>query len=212
MRDAGGAGGVTVVKLGGSFAFSPHLKNWIGALIACAGRVVVVPGGGPFADAVRDAQPKMGFDDRAAHFMAALAMDQFGHALVGLDDRLTLADTFEEIGRILRKPAVPVWLPSLAVVGSPDIPCSWDVTSDSLAAWLAGQVGAKRLVLVKRVEVGKEAIGLGEAVRSGAVDAAFARFLTESRATAVILGPSDLAALAAAVDGTPGAGARIVLP
>ena len=57
----------TVVKVGGSYAFSSALKSWIDAVAACAGRVVVVPGGGPFAETVRVAQPKMGFDDRAAH-------------------------------------------------------------------------------------------------------------------------------------------------
>jgi Amino acid kinase family len=58
-----------VVKLGGSFAFSEHLRKWVEALAACVGRVVIVPGGGPFADAVRLAQTRMGFDDRAAHQM-----------------------------------------------------------------------------------------------------------------------------------------------
>ena len=48
--------GLTVLKLGGSYAFSPHLKDWLDAIAACAGCAVVVPGGGPFADAVRMAQ------------------------------------------------------------------------------------------------------------------------------------------------------------
>ena len=79
-----GAIGLTVLKLGGSYAFSPHLKDWLDAIAACAGCAVVVPGGGPFADAVRMAQPRMGFDDRAAHEMAVLAMDQYGCALAHL--------------------------------------------------------------------------------------------------------------------------------
>jgi aspartokinase-like uncharacterized kinase len=29
------------------------------------------------------------------------------------------------------------------------LPHSWDVTSDSISAWVAGQIGASRLVLVK---------------------------------------------------------------
>jgi len=79
-----GASGPTVLKLGGSYAFSPFLKNWIDAVKDCAGCVVLVPGGGPFADAVRAAQPRMGFDDRAAHEMAVLAMDQYGCAIAHL--------------------------------------------------------------------------------------------------------------------------------
>jgi aspartokinase-like uncharacterized kinase len=32
------------------------------------------------------------------------------------------------------------------------LPASWQVTSDSIAAWVAGQAGANRLVLVKEVD------------------------------------------------------------
>ena len=48
-----------VVKLGGSHAGSALLRPWLRAIEAAAGRVVLVPGGGPFADAVRDAQATM---------------------------------------------------------------------------------------------------------------------------------------------------------
>ena len=87
MRD------LTVVKLGGSHAFAPHLRAWLDAIAQCAGRIVVVPGGGPFADAVRDAQPRMGFDDAAAHRMALLAMEQYGCALASLNARFVLAES-----------------------------------------------------------------------------------------------------------------------
>jgi 5-(aminomethyl)-3-furanmethanol phosphate kinase len=208
----GAAGGVTIVKLGGSLAGSPLLPQWLDALADCAGRVVMVPGGGPFADAVRAAQPQMGFDDGAAHRMAVLAMDQFAHALVGIDARLTLADTFDDIQHILGKPAVPVWLPARAVIGAVDIPCSWDVTSDSLAAWLAGKIGAKRVTLVKLGDVGNEPVSAAALASQGVVDAAFPGFLRESGATACILGASNPASLGAALVGAPGVGACITLP
>src|SRR5437763_974004 len=95
MRD------LTVIKLGGSHAFAPHLAHWLDAIGHCAGRIVVVPGGGPFADAVRDAQPRMGFDDSAAHRMALLAMEQYGCALASLKTCFALAETRAEIGRAL---------------------------------------------------------------------------------------------------------------
>jgi aspartokinase-like uncharacterized kinase len=208
----GGRGGVTIVKLGGSLAGSALLPQWLDALAACAGRVVVVPGGGPFADAVRAAQPLMGFDETAAHRMAVLAMDQFAHALVGIDARLTLADTFDDIRRVLGKPAVPIWLPALAVTGATDIPCSWDVTSDSLAAWLARKIGAVRVILVKHGEIGHEPVSAAALASRGVVDAAFPGFLRQSGAGACILGAADPARLAAALDGAPGAGAPITLP
>src|SRR4029077_7491845 len=100
---------LTVVKFGGSYAFSTNLKNWIDAVAACAGRVVVAPGGGPFADAVRTAQARMGFDDRAAHQMALLAMEQYGCALANLGAGLRLAASATAIRRVLLDGGVPVW-------------------------------------------------------------------------------------------------------
>src|SRR2546426_2358433 len=91
--------GPTVIKLGGSFAFSADLGDWIAAIAACAGRVVIVPGGGPFADVVRAAQVQMGFDDRAAHRMALLAMAQYGCAIKSRNEALTLADSLDSIRR-----------------------------------------------------------------------------------------------------------------
>src|SRR3954465_16072595 len=135
---------LTVIKLGGSHAFAAHLTDWIEAIPALAGRIVVVPGGGPFADAVRDAQSKMGFGDEAAHHMALLAMEQYGCALAGLNRACVLADSLAAIGRALAEEQVPGWLPSRMALAANDIPCSWDVTSDSLAAWLAGGLGASR--------------------------------------------------------------------
>src|ERR1700729_1518151 len=101
-----------VVKLGGSFAYSDYLRDWIEALAACAGRVVIVPGGGPFADVVRSTQPRMGFDDVAAHHMALLAMEQYGRALVSLNSLLSLADSADAIHRDLAVGRVPVWMPA----------------------------------------------------------------------------------------------------
>src|SRR5215475_173073 len=91
--------GPTVIKLGGSFAFSPDLRDWIAAITRCAGRAVIVPGGGPFADAVRAAQPQVGFDDRAAHRMGLLAMEQYGCAIKSLHEGLSLAGSLDSIRR-----------------------------------------------------------------------------------------------------------------
>ena len=124
--------GPVVVKLGGSFAFSVHLRAWIEAMAGCAGQVVIVPGGGPFADAVRVAQTQMGFDDRAAHQMAVLAMEQYGRALANFNSALSPADSARAIRKRLDVDRVPVWLPTPTVFSANDIPWSWDVTADSL--------------------------------------------------------------------------------
>jgi len=185
------SGAPTVIKLGGSFAFSQELRDWIEAIVMHRGRVVIVPGGGPFADAVREAQERMRFDDGTAHRMAVLAMEQYGCALAGMSGRLQLADSPEAIRRVLADGKVPVWLPAQMVLSDPDIPPSWDVTSDSLAAWLAGRIGAERLVLVKHVEMREKTLPASDLAARGVVDKAFAAFLAACGVPAFILGSGD---------------------
>jgi dihydroneopterin aldolase len=198
-----------VVKLGGSQAFSAHLRAWLDALAQAGGQVVVVPGGGPFADAVRTAQPAMGFDDRAAHDMAILAMEQYGRALASLDRRLVPAASLASVRRVLRDGAVPVWAPSRMASAAQDLPPSWDVTSDSMAAWLAGRLRAPRLVLVKPVAIAGDGVPAASLVAQGIVDKAFAHYLAASGAAGFIAGPADHAGLARLLDGG-GIGTRIL--
>ena len=57
-----------VIKLGGSLLGSPALKYWLDALNSFSdGQVVIVPGRGLFADAVRESQLLTGVDDATAH-------------------------------------------------------------------------------------------------------------------------------------------------
>jgi 5-(aminomethyl)-3-furanmethanol phosphate kinase len=200
---------LTVVKLGGSHAFAAHLTDWIDAIAICAERVVVVPGGGPFADAVRAAQPRMGFDDGAAHRMALLAMEQYGCALASRSQCLSLADTLAAIDHALNAKQVPVWLPTRMVLAATEIPWSWDVTSDSLAAWLAGKIGASRLLLVKHIDTTALSVPARNLVTRGIIDQAFLRFLKTSGVPAFVLGPADHAAMAEAIRGGRSVGAPI---
>jgi 5-(aminomethyl)-3-furanmethanol phosphate kinase len=201
--------GPTVIKLGGSFAFSACLGDWIAAIAACAGRIVIVPGGGPFADQVRTAQAQMGFDERTAHRMALLAMEQYGCAIASLHEALSLADSVEALRHDLARDRVPVWLPTQIALSAADIPPSWDVTSDSLAAWLAGKIGAERLLLVKHVESAPRTVRAADLVERNIVDRAFTNFLASSGVPGFILGPKDHVSVGRLLGGEP-VGIRII--
>jgi aspartokinase-like uncharacterized kinase len=60
----------------------------------------------------------------------------------------------------------------------------WDVTSDSIAARCAAVAGARRLVLLKSVEI-PAGIGWQEAARRGLVDERFAEVLRHAEPIAV---------------------------
>ena len=203
--------GPTVIKIGGSCAGSLDLRRWAAMVAGCGRRVVVVPGGGPFADAVRAAQPRIGFDEDAAHHMAMLGMEQFGHALASFDRRLVVADSMAGLRRVLAGHKVAVWLPARMAMKAADIPASWQVTSDSLAAWLAGKLRAARLVLLKQVELAPQPVAATELAERGIVDPVFPQFLQASGVVAFILGPADHMAVSAALCHDP-LGTPVVSP
>ncbi|NGO50321.1 dihydroneopterin aldolase [Allomesorhizobium camelthorni] len=166
-----------VVNLGGSTASEAALGEWIAALAGSTLPLVIVPGGGRFANEVRDAQKSMGFSDKAAHAMAILAMDQFGHVILDRDDRLAPARSLQDMERALRGRKIPVWLPSSLAIPAPDIRASWDMTSDALAAWLAGKLGAHALLLVKQTAAFSSGDDVASLTARGIVDAGFAAML-----------------------------------
>lgn len=169
MSGIKGSAPLWVVKLGGSLWRAPELRRWLEILAAARRlRVVVVPGGGPFADAVRDAQPALGFGDRAAHRMALLAMEQYGTALADLEPRLTPARTPADLRGL---PGPTVWMP-LPLAEGADMAESWDVTSDSLAVWLAETLGAACAVLVKSASLPDATAPVTRYVADGIVDPA----------------------------------------
>jgi len=187
---------VWVVKLGGSLARRGRLGDWL-ALLAHSGggRVVLVPGGGPFADVVREAQLGWGFDDRVAHVMALLAMEQHGQMLCGLAEPLLPARDCKEIRELLDAGKLPVWLPGSMVDGDGSIPASWDISSDSLAAWLAARLDKARLVLVKSARISAGAYTPQALVQAEMVDAKFAEFAL-SFSEVIVLGDADVPRLA----------------
>jgi 5-(aminomethyl)-3-furanmethanol phosphate kinase len=186
---------LSIVKLGGSHTNGPHIKDWLAAIEAEAGAIAIVPGGGPFADAVRTAQGSMGYDDRAAHAMALTAMAQFGCALQSLNPTLRLASSRSAILRALRDGKVPVWSPE-TMARAAALPETWELTSDSLAAWLAGTLGATCLVLVKHGRFGAAAVDAHDLAAQGVVDRLFPHYLKESGVRAWLAGPTDSARLA----------------
>lgn len=181
-----------VVKLGGSLIHDPALPAWLSA-IAChgRGRIVVVPGGGPFADTVRAEQQRLRFPDPIAHRMALRAMDQYGLLLCGLQPGLIPEHRVERLPALLRDERVAVWLPSAALDREQDIPSNWDVTSDTLAAWLARALGATHLLWVKACPLAKPTATATDLIAQRILDPAFPAYCDPCRIVARCVTATD---------------------
>jgi aspartokinase-like uncharacterized kinase len=141
-----------VVKIGGALlTHGDHFDAVLEAIGAARRerRLLVVPGGGPFADAVRDVDRRRRLSAAAAHWMAVLAMDQYAHLIADRLARGVLVADRAAIGDALDAGHVPVLAPFAWLRRVDHLPHSWDVTSDSIAGWVAGELGARRLVLIK---------------------------------------------------------------
>ena len=163
-----------IVKLGGSLSQSDNL-------VKCLNRVeqnypdravVIVPGGGAFADQVRLAQHHWQFDDKTAHRMAILAMQQMALLFNGIKSNFTIANSLLDIQKQLHKQKIVIWSPNIVELDKAAIQASWDITSDSLAAWLAKALSATELILVKSANIDAN-LSLEQLAKQNVIDKGF---------------------------------------
>lgn len=192
-----------VVKVGGSLSKAGRLGGVLKMLSAAQVPIVIVPGGGPFADAVRSLQRGMSFDDAVAHRLAMLAMEQMAEWMVAQCPGLKVAQTIDEISDCIMDGQIPVWAPLHMMGDDEAIPASWSITSDSLAARLAELLDA-RLILLKSVDAAGH-LSAEELARQGVIDTLFPEIVARARISWSIFGPADDAALAAILAGGKGA-------
>jgi aspartokinase-like uncharacterized kinase len=151
----------TVIKIGGGLLGIPGALEQVCATVGALGRegpAVVVPGGGPLADAVRELDGGLGLSADTAHWMAILAMDQYAHVLAERVPGGRLVEDSGTVAGALGAGEVAVLAPSRWLRAADPLPHTWDATSDSVAAFVAGALDAERLVLVKPVEVGEAGV------------------------------------------------------
>jgi aspartokinase-like uncharacterized kinase len=195
-----------VVKIGGSLARDPRLAQWLALLAeAGAGQVVIVPGGGPFADQARLAQARWALDDVVAHNMAVLGMVQYALQMHGICAGLAPCERIAAIGDALRRGRTAVWLPYELLRSCADALTSFDVTSDSLAAWLADRLGATRLALVKScaIPAGRT---LYECAAAGIVDARIADVVRDADYAVNLINRDELGRMRALLATQPAPG------
>jgi hypothetical protein len=144
-----------VVKVGGSLAANPEkLKALCAKLseVSKKHKLIVVPGGGEFADTVRALDKRFNLSPAVSHRMAILGMDQYGFLLSHLLPDSCVVNRLEKVQETLDLGKLPVFLPSNFLLNKDQLENSWDVTSDSIAVYIAGQLHASKVLLVTDVD------------------------------------------------------------
>ncbi len=143
-----------VLKVGGSLSRGQNLAalcQTIGRL-GSQHRLLIVPGGGDFADTVRHHYRRYHVSGTTAHRMALLAMDQYGWLLSDLIPDSSAVRGVLSARATAATGRVPILLAASLLIEADPLPHSWQVTSDSIAAWIARLVGATRFVMLKDVD------------------------------------------------------------
>jgi aspartokinase-like uncharacterized kinase len=125
----------TVLKVGGSLL--AVCKDLIDYLIEAHVNAVVVPGGGPFAQTVRRYADRI--NETAAHWMAVLAMNQYGFYMAASGATLV-----EELNAF--EHGICIFLPFKMLYDKDPLPHSWNATSDSVAGWVAHELKANLVI------------------------------------------------------------------
>jgi aspartokinase-like uncharacterized kinase len=170
-----------VIKLGGSLMASGKLRQCLDKIDSSyqGKAVIIVPGGGVFADQVRYAQQQWQFHNRAAHCMAILAMQQMALLVNALKPSFKISTSIAEIRELIRQANTLVWSPDVTELDKANIASTWDITSDSLSAWLAKALGADELILVKSVNI--DCTGdVRKLAKENIVDTSFFGFVQQS--------------------------------
>ncbi|MBL8793186.1 MAG: hypothetical protein JNM56_04720 [Planctomycetia bacterium] len=169
----------TVVKVGGSLfdlpQLGPALRRWLDQLDTR--RVVLLPGGGRAADAVRAFDQAQQLGEEAAHWLALRAMGFNVALLHAVLPASASAENLTECESLWQRGLTPILdiLPfALADENAPGhLPHTWQVTSDALAARVAVVWGASRVLLLKSTAL-PASPDWDEAARRDLVDACFA--------------------------------------
>jgi 5-(aminomethyl)-3-furanmethanol phosphate kinase len=177
---------IVVYKVGGSLLSLPDLSRRLRAVLeqpvpfaklgAQDKRIdpLLIVGGGPVADAVRDWDQQHKLGDQAAHDLALRSMS-FNAYLVGSILKNATVVTNRAEARAAWADGDAAVLASAEFVDHEErethdfLPRSWDVTSDSIAAYVALHWPAAALVFLKSVALPEE-FDLQTAAQHGFVD------------------------------------------
>ncbi len=161
---------VVVYKLGGSLLRLPDLPRRLSDLFAVRRdeQSLLVCGGGRAADIVREWDAVHQLGDEHAHWLALRSIQLNEQLLLALcPNELSIVRTRDESATAWHAGRVPL-LSLFEFIRDEEprpsslskdhgelsiLPHTWDVTSDSLAAWVAIRWPASRLVLLKSVDM-----------------------------------------------------------
>ena len=133
-----------VVKIGGSLFpnYAIDLANKLENTNSC-----IVLGGGEFANLIRKYDDEIKFSEETNHWTAIDCMDIIAKLVNDKVKSSKLAYSIDEVNKISDEGFTPIFIVSKFLKTENPFECSWDVTSDSIAAYISHLLNAKLLIV-----------------------------------------------------------------
>ncbi|NAS88820.1 amino acid kinase [ANME-1 cluster archaeon AG-394-G21] len=154
---------------------------------------VIIPGGGHFVKRIKGLSEQEVISDDAAHWMAVLGMHQYGFYLAD-GSGIEIVESIEELRNVVH---IGVLLPYTLLKADDSLPHTWNVTSDTIAAFVANKVGETSFIKLTDVDGLMDDKGLlvrqihAKAMiknaRTGCVDAELPLFLMQNEMSCTIV-------------------------
>jgi aspartokinase-like uncharacterized kinase len=206
--------GRVIIKLGGSLIEKGRdivrfLKEYVEEKDKDkAPTLILIPGGGPFVEVVRNLSADISISEESAHWMAVLAMHQYGLFLANGELGIPLVESMNEIDGA---EPIRILLPYEIIKADDCLPHTWDVTSDTIAAFVANKIGEKTFIKLTDVDGIIDEKGhlinkiyakeLAELEEKGCVDAELPRYLMQNKMSCTIVNGNYPNRIVAAIEG-----------
>lgn len=133
-----------VVKIGGSLF--PNYAIDLAKQLKGTDSLIVL-GGGEFANLIRKYDSEISFSQETNHWTAIGCMDIIAKLVNDKVDSTKLAYNIDEAKKISDDGFTPIFIVSEFLRSEDPFECSWDVTSDSIAAYVSHLLNANLLIV-----------------------------------------------------------------
>ena len=147
----------TIIKFGGSITERGTLKQIVqlgktlSSLFDRRQNFAIIPGGGLFAEFVRETREKYSLDDEQAHWMAIQAMEQHASLLLKFIPNSYLHDFTKDFATLPFE-NLPIFRVMKYMRTESGLEKTWNSTSDAIATEIALKIKAEKLVFLKDVD------------------------------------------------------------
>ncbi len=175
-----------IVKIGGSWLKNPKLPILINSLQKFSKqKIVLVVGGGVFAETVRSVYKSIKMNQETGHILAMKATEIFAYYLKAINPNISI--TFKITNFFVKN--LNLWLPTEILSYEEKFEKNWESTSDSIATWLYSNTKSKGVIFIKSLSfLNEEKLKLKDLQKKNIMDLNVKKYITRKK-NLKIVGP-----------------------